>query len=53
MDICLADIYPEEETRSQVHYIYAPYLFISLGKVIETAGKARHIRAHKLNRTPA
>jgi len=24
MDICLADIYPEEETRIQVHYIYAP-----------------------------
>ena len=32
MDICLADIYPEEETRSLVHYTYAPYLFISLGR---------------------
>jgi hypothetical protein len=24
MDICLADICPEEESRSQMHYTYAP-----------------------------
>jgi len=24
MDICLADIYPEDETHIQVHYTYGP-----------------------------